>query len=258
MLPVCGNSIIQTGEVCDDGNLLNGDGCSSTCQIEAVPAGGGGGGGAPLPYSEPPRIAITKTPSRMSIPNCPGTITYSYNVTNTGPLTMNMIQVSDDRCSSVNYISGDTDSDSNLDLTETWQYQCTDTLAQTTTNVATVTGQAGGKIATDSAEATVICSIDPTPVVVVPPSVVVPPIIVPPVVVPPVVALPIVAPTVVITPPSTVVTPVVKVTSVIKSPKLPNTGNGPNLDTNSMKFILLVLSILSLAGIFVFHKKYLK
>ena len=32
--PVCGNSILEAGEQCDDGNNDNGDGCSSTCQIE--------------------------------------------------------------------------------------------------------------------------------------------------------------------------------------------------------------------------------
>ena len=31
---VCGNSILETGESCDDGNLVNGDGCSSTCETE--------------------------------------------------------------------------------------------------------------------------------------------------------------------------------------------------------------------------------
>ncbi|MBF0492396.1 MAG: DUF4215 domain-containing protein [Deltaproteobacteria bacterium] len=32
--PVCGNGKIEAGEACDDGNKNNGDGCSSTCQIE--------------------------------------------------------------------------------------------------------------------------------------------------------------------------------------------------------------------------------
>ncbi|MFH1770975.1 MAG: myxococcus cysteine-rich repeat containing protein [archaeon] len=32
--PVCGNNILETGEACDDGNNVNGDGCSSTCQKE--------------------------------------------------------------------------------------------------------------------------------------------------------------------------------------------------------------------------------
>lgn len=32
--PSCGNGIIEPGEQCDDSNTVNGDGCSSTCQIE--------------------------------------------------------------------------------------------------------------------------------------------------------------------------------------------------------------------------------
>jgi cysteine-rich repeat protein len=32
--PVCGNGLLQTGEQCDDGNLLNNDGCSSACKLE--------------------------------------------------------------------------------------------------------------------------------------------------------------------------------------------------------------------------------
>jgi cysteine-rich repeat protein len=33
-LELCGNGIVDLGEQCDDGNRLNGDGCSSTCSIE--------------------------------------------------------------------------------------------------------------------------------------------------------------------------------------------------------------------------------
>lgn len=32
--PVCGNGSIETGEACDDGNLINGDGCANSCQYE--------------------------------------------------------------------------------------------------------------------------------------------------------------------------------------------------------------------------------
>jgi cysteine-rich repeat protein len=40
--PVCGNNIIESGEQCDDGNTTNGDGCSSTCQLEQIsPINGG-------------------------------------------------------------------------------------------------------------------------------------------------------------------------------------------------------------------------
>jgi cysteine-rich repeat protein len=45
VLPECGNAALESGERCDDGNTTSGDGCSSTCSIEAgwnctTPAGG--------------------------------------------------------------------------------------------------------------------------------------------------------------------------------------------------------------------------
>src|SRR5579862_6186783 len=32
----CGDGIVSGSETCDDGNTVDGDGCSSTCQIETV------------------------------------------------------------------------------------------------------------------------------------------------------------------------------------------------------------------------------
>ncbi len=32
--PVCGNGIVESGEQCDDGNLVNGDGCDQFCAVE--------------------------------------------------------------------------------------------------------------------------------------------------------------------------------------------------------------------------------
>lgn len=32
--PVCGNNVVESGEQCDDGNTVGGDGCSPTCQTE--------------------------------------------------------------------------------------------------------------------------------------------------------------------------------------------------------------------------------
>ena len=37
--PCCGNTVVEAGEQCDDGNTNNGDGCSSTCQIESTCGG---------------------------------------------------------------------------------------------------------------------------------------------------------------------------------------------------------------------------
>ena len=38
----CGDGVIHAPEECDDGNTVNGDGCSSICRIEPTPEGGGG------------------------------------------------------------------------------------------------------------------------------------------------------------------------------------------------------------------------
>ncbi|WP_081426461.1 lamin tail domain-containing protein [Sorangium cellulosum] len=41
---ICGDGVVDAGEVCDDGNTADGDGCSPTCQIEASPKLGCGDG----------------------------------------------------------------------------------------------------------------------------------------------------------------------------------------------------------------------
>ncbi|MBK7193667.1 MAG: DUF4215 domain-containing protein [Myxococcales bacterium] len=41
--PDCGNGTVDAGEQCDDGNTSGGDGCSAVCQTEAPPAGCGDG-----------------------------------------------------------------------------------------------------------------------------------------------------------------------------------------------------------------------
>ena len=40
---ICGNSMLEGPEQCDDGNTVNGDGCSDTCMNEGGGQGGGGG-----------------------------------------------------------------------------------------------------------------------------------------------------------------------------------------------------------------------
>lgn len=34
--PGCGNSVIEPGEQCDDGNTTDGDGCSSHCEVKTT------------------------------------------------------------------------------------------------------------------------------------------------------------------------------------------------------------------------------
>jgi len=33
-LAICGDGVRDIGEECDDGNVLSGDGCSTTCTVE--------------------------------------------------------------------------------------------------------------------------------------------------------------------------------------------------------------------------------
>ena len=67
-------------------------------------------------------------------------VKYTYTVTNTGNTSLSSVTVTDNKCSPVTYKSGDTNSDNKLQTTETWIYECTTTLANTTTNIATATG----------------------------------------------------------------------------------------------------------------------
>ena len=83
-------------------------------------------------------------------------MTYSYVVTNVGIVAMTGVKVVDNKCNAVNYISGDTNGNSQLDPKETWNYTCTTTVSQTATNRVTATGNANGLVAIDTADATVV------------------------------------------------------------------------------------------------------
>ena len=88
-----------------------------------------------------PLIGILKVPTPLSLPDGPGPVTYDYTVTNVGGLAPLVdITVSDDKCSDVKFVSGDTNSDGKLDPGEEWKYSCVTTLADTTTDTGTVTG----------------------------------------------------------------------------------------------------------------------
>ena len=104
----------------------------------------------------PPLIHITKVPSPLTLGAGGGMVTYTKKVTNPGTVALNNVRVTDDKCSPINYISGDTNSDSKLDPSETWTYTCRINLIRTTTNTAIATGDANGMTARDFALATVV------------------------------------------------------------------------------------------------------
>lgn len=140
----------------------------------------GGGGFVP-----PPIILITKTPNPASLPNGPGTVLYTYAVSNGGRVALRGVWVRDNKCEPVEFITGDTNGDTILDLTETWTYRCSKILTQTEKNLVTTHGSGNGWDAYATAEATVNvgspASVLPIFLALLPPP---PPVIITPVVTP--------------------------------------------------------------------------
>ena len=77
--------------------------------------------------------------------------------------------MTDDKCSPLNYISGDANNDSKLDINETWIYTCQINLSKTTTNTAVASGDANGLSAKDFAIATVVVAVPKLPNTGLPP-----------------------------------------------------------------------------------------
>lgn len=111
----------------------------------------------------PPLIHVTKVPNPLALLAGGGTVTYTETITNPGTEPLSNITLSDDKCSPVTFISGDTNNDGLLDPSESWVYTCESTLTQTTTNTATATGTANGLIARDVAIVTVIVTTTSVP-----------------------------------------------------------------------------------------------
>lgn len=107
-----------------------------------------------------PLINVTKVPTPAALPLGPGSVTYNYTTTNIGETPIINMWIKDDKCSNVNYVSGDTNNNGALDLTETWLYSCTKVVSQTETNTVTAYGKsAEGWETYDTANATVVVSL---------------------------------------------------------------------------------------------------
>ncbi|MHB9003570.1 MAG: ice-binding family protein, partial [Coriobacteriia bacterium] len=100
-------------------------------------------------------IHVTKTASPSSLPAGPGSVRYTYLVTNPGTVELSDVTVTDNKISAVTYASGDGNSDGILQPGETWTYTAIARLSATTTNVVTATGIGAGIATTDTASATV-------------------------------------------------------------------------------------------------------
>ncbi len=98
--------------------------------------------GAPIPA---PIINIVKVPSQLTpLAYGGGDITYTYTVTNPGVVPMSSVVVSDNKCPSIYFISGDTNNNNLLDVFETWVYNCKTRVQVSTSGVANATGNANG------------------------------------------------------------------------------------------------------------------
>jgi hypothetical protein len=104
-----------------------------------------------------PNISVLVVPSPQTLA-ATGSVTYTYTVKNVEPtfVPMTGVTVTDDKCATVMYVSGDTNTNVTLDATEVWTYTCTNAaVAATTTSTVTATGHAGTLVAVDTAFATV-------------------------------------------------------------------------------------------------------
>lgn len=109
-----------------------------------------------VPIVVPPLIHVTKVPSPLTLLAGGGMVTYTETITNPGTVALSNVRLTDDTCSPMQFISGDSNGDSRLDATESWTYTCRSNLTQTTTNTAIASGEANGLTVRDFATATVV------------------------------------------------------------------------------------------------------
>jgi len=167
-----------------------------------------------------PVIGVSKIPSPTALPLGSGSVTYNYVVWNIGgQKALTNVTLTDNKCSSVVLLSGDVNINNKLDHGESWKYNCTTILYQTTTNTARATGETDGLTATATVDATVVVGVLVSPVIV-PPTV------------------------------GGLTTPVDTVTKTI--PTLPKTGLSPKMrtvlgDIGTIAGILILVSIVFIA-----------
>jgi len=141
---------------------------TKTCIItndDDAPIASGSSSGGSSSSTIRPRISVKKVPSPTSLADGAGTVLYTYTVTNPGLLDLDNVSVTDDKCSAMNFVSGDDDNNLELDTKETWIYSCSTFLRQTTTNIVTATGYGHERLATDTDTATVVVAMTPRPTV---------------------------------------------------------------------------------------------
>ncbi|HSR89390.1 MAG TPA: ice-binding family protein [Candidatus Udaeobacter sp.] len=111
----------------------------------------------------PPLIHVTKVPNPLALDAGGGMVTYTDEVTNPGLVPLTNVRLTDNKCSPVKYISGDTDGNLMLDPSETWTFSCQSRLTRTTVNTVIARGEANGLTIRDFAIATVVVAVPKVP-----------------------------------------------------------------------------------------------
>jgi len=111
---------------------------------------------------QPPIIHVTKSPSPLTLLAGGGVVTYTETVTNPTTIPLSNVRITDDKCSSITYISGDTNNDNKLDPNEIWTYACQANITKTTTSTTIASAEANGFTTRDIAIVTIVVA-DATP-----------------------------------------------------------------------------------------------
>ena len=84
-----------------------------------------------IPISRTPGLNVVKSSTTILIDHAGQVVSYTFVVTNTGNVTLTGITVTDSNLdAAAAYVSGDTNSNNKLDLTETWTYSGNHTVTQ--------------------------------------------------------------------------------------------------------------------------------
>lgn len=105
--------------------------------------------------SSPHLVSISSTANPISLPVGGGIVTFIYKVSNLSTGALSNVSVTDNGCSAMSGELGDINDNHILDTNEIWIYNCTTSLVQTTTNIATATAYASGSKVVDQHTTTV-------------------------------------------------------------------------------------------------------
>ena len=103
-----------------------------------------------IPIDQGPAIAVEKSSTVTTIGAAGVVVPYTFVVTNTGNQTLTGITVTDPNCDAAPvYVSGDTNLDNKLQLSESWTYTCNHTVTQDEIDAG---GNLSNTVVADSAE----------------------------------------------------------------------------------------------------------